>query len=53
LASSNPGDTVADFFAGSGTTGIVAEKLARNWILSDESEHAITIMKQRLKLLKK
>ena len=32
LASSNPGDLVLDPFAGSGTTGVVAKKLGRNYI---------------------
>ncbi len=34
-ASSNNGDIVADFFMGSGTTGAVAEKLSRKWIMTD------------------
>ena len=37
LASSNPGDIVADFFSGSGTTLSVAEKLGRKWIGCDIS----------------
>ena len=32
LASSNKGDLVVDIFAGSGTTGVVAKKLDRNFI---------------------
>lgn len=32
LASSNIGDVVLDPFAGSGTTGVVAKKLGRNFI---------------------
>lgn len=32
LASSNKGDVVLDIFAGSGTTGVVAKKLDRNYI---------------------
>lgn len=32
LASSNPNDLVLDPFAGSGTTGVVAKKLGRNYI---------------------
>ena len=32
LASSNKGDLVLDIFAGSGTTGVVAKKLERNFI---------------------
>ena len=31
--SSNEGNLVADFFCGSGTTGAVAEKLGRRWIM--------------------
>lgn len=34
-AGSCEGDTVADFFCGSGTLGIAAEKLGRRWICSD------------------
>ena len=33
--SSDEGDLVADFFCGSGTTGAVAERLGRRWIMSD------------------
>jgi site-specific DNA-methyltransferase (adenine-specific) len=45
---SNPGDTVLDFFAGSGTTGMSAVKLGRKFILIDQSETAVSLMKQRL-----
>lgn len=48
LASSNPGDIVADFFCGSGTTGAVAEKIGRRWIMSDLSKFAIQITRKRL-----
>jgi len=48
LASSNQGDIVADFFAGSGTTGAVAEKLGRRWIMSDIGKPACMIMRKRL-----
>jgi len=34
-ASSKEGDLVADLFCGSGTTGAVAERLGRRWIMSD------------------
>jgi len=34
-ASSNKGDIVADFFCGSGTTGVVAKELGRNYIMCD------------------
>jgi len=46
--SSRPGDTVLDFFAGSGTTGVVAEKLGRKWVLVDDNPEAIAIVRQRL-----
>ena len=48
LASSNPGDLVADFFCGSGTTLAVAEKLGRRWIGSDLSRYAIHVTRKRL-----
>jgi adenine-specific DNA-methyltransferase len=48
LASSNPGDIVADFFCGSGTTGAVAEKLGRRWIMCDLSKFAIHLTRKRL-----
>jgi site-specific DNA-methyltransferase (adenine-specific) len=47
-ASSNPGDMVLDFFAGSGTTGAVAAKLGRNFILGDDNTQSIGIIKDRL-----
>lgn len=48
-ASSNPGDVVADFFAGSGTTAAVAEKLGRRWIMCDSNPTVIEIIKKRMK----
>ncbi|NYB51767.1 MAG: site-specific DNA-methyltransferase [Methanobacteriaceae archaeon] len=39
---------VADFFAGSGTTGAVAEKLGRKWILSDLGKPACMITRKRM-----
>ncbi len=48
MASSNPGDIVADFFCGSGTTLAVAEKLGRRWIGSDLSKYAIQVTRKRL-----
>jgi adenine-specific DNA-methyltransferase len=47
-ASSNPGDLVADFFCGSGTTLAVAEKLGRKWIGSDLGRFAIHTSRKRL-----
>jgi DNA modification methylase len=48
LASTNPGDIVADFFCGSGTTLGVAEKLGRRWIGCDLSRYAIHVTRKRL-----
>ena len=45
---SNPGDTVLDFFAGSGTTGLAAARNARNYILIDQNPDAIALIKRRL-----
>jgi site-specific DNA-methyltransferase (adenine-specific) len=47
-ASSNPGDWVLDFFAGSGTTGAAADDLGRRFLLIDENPEAITVMRSRL-----
>ncbi len=47
-ASSNPGSLVADFFAGSGTTGVAAEELGRRWIMSDFSKVAVQVSRTRL-----
>lgn len=51
-ASSNEGDIVLDCFAGSGTTGAVAEKLGRKWIMIDSSKLAIYTMQKRMLNLK-
>ena len=48
LASSNENSIVADFFAGSGTTGAVAEKLNRRWIMSDIGKPACMVLRKRL-----
>ncbi len=47
-ASSHPGDTVLDFFAGSGTTGEAAHALGRQFILVDQNPDALTVMQKRL-----
>lgn len=44
----NPGDTVLDFFAGSGTTGDAAQKNGRDYVLIDQNPEAIAIIKKRL-----
>ncbi len=45
---SNPEDFVLDFFAGSGTTGSMAKKNNRNYILIDSNPEAYTISCKRL-----
>lgn len=45
----NPGDLVLDSFAGSGTTGAVAQKMGRRWIMVELGEHARTHIVPRLK----
>jgi site-specific DNA-methyltransferase (adenine-specific) len=45
---SNPGETVLDFFAGSGTTGVAAARNGRASILIDQSPGAIELIRQRL-----
>lgn len=47
-SSSNENSIIADFFSGSGTTGAVAEKHGRRWIMSDIGKPAIMITRQRL-----
>ena len=44
-ASSNPGDLIADFFAGSGTTGAACSQSRRRCLLVDENPVAVEIMK--------
>lgn len=48
LASSNPGNLVADFFCGSGTTPLVAARHGRKIIASDISWRAIHTARARL-----
>jgi len=48
ISSSNKNDLFADFFCGTGTSLIVAEKLGRRWIGCDIANHAIHITKKRL-----
>jgi adenine-specific DNA-methyltransferase len=45
----NPGDIVLDSFAGSGTTGAVAHKMGRRWIMVELGEHCHTHIIPRLK----
>jgi site-specific DNA-methyltransferase (adenine-specific) len=46
-ASSRRGDTVLDFFAGSGTTGAACLELDRRFILVDSNPEAIRVMRSR------
>ncbi|MEM4067874.1 MAG: DNA methyltransferase [Candidatus Micrarchaeaceae archaeon] len=48
LSGSNQGDLVADFFAGSGTTVAVAERLGRRWIAADIGRFSIHTIRKRL-----
>jgi site-specific DNA-methyltransferase (adenine-specific) len=47
-ASTRPGDCVLDFFAGSGTTGAVARRLQRRFVLVDSNPEAFEVIRQRL-----
>ncbi|GIK53228.1 MAG: hypothetical protein BroJett014_22010 [Planctomycetota bacterium] len=47
-ASSNKDDLVADFFCGSGTTGAVAERLGRRWIMADLGRFSIHTSRKRI-----
>lgn len=44
----NPGDLVLDSFAGSGTTGAVASKMDRHWIMVEMGQHCRTLVAPRL-----
>ena len=50
VASSNPGDLVADFFGGAGTTAVVACKLNRKFISSDTQSRALHTTRSRIVL---
>ncbi|HEV2289913.1 MAG TPA: site-specific DNA-methyltransferase [Candidatus Acidoferrales bacterium] len=45
---SRPGDIVLDSFAGSGTTGAVAHKMRRRWIMVELRDHCHTLIIPRL-----
>lgn len=44
----NPGELVLDSFAGSGTTGAVAQKMGRRWIMVELGDHAKTHIVPRM-----
>ena len=48
-ASSEPGDLVADFFCGSGTTPAVARRLGRRWLACDISAEAVRLAQSRVR----
>lgn len=48
LSWSNPGDVVLDPFGGSGTTGKIAKKLNRDWILIEAVKEYCDIAKKRI-----
>lgn len=48
VAATKPGDLVADFFSGSGTTAAVSEKLGRKWICTDLGKFAIHTTRKRM-----
>ena len=47
-ASTRPGDWCLDFFAGSGTLGVVASALSRHYVLVDSNPDALAVMRRRL-----
>lgn len=47
-ASSNEDDLVADLFCGSGTTGAVAERLGRRWLMADLGRFSIHTSRKRM-----
>ncbi len=47
-ASSNPGDLVADFFCGSGTTLVAAKRMGRRFLGCDINREAVAIARRRL-----
>ena len=49
MIATDPGDWVLDSFAGSGTTGAVAQKMGRKWIMVELGEHCHTHIIPRLK----
>lgn len=50
LASSNEGDVIFDPFAGVGTTGVVAKKLKRNFVMVEIDEEYCLYAQKRLQL---
>jgi DNA modification methylase len=51
LSTTQPGDVVADWFAGSGTTAAVAQNLGRHFVIGDAEPQAIECARRRLTAL--
>lgn len=49
LAGSDEGDIILDPFCGSGTTGVVARRLGRNWIMADIEKDYCKLARKRIK----
>ncbi|MBA7554318.1 hypothetical protein ES705_46932 [subsurface metagenome] len=47
--STNPGDIILDFYAGSGTTAAIAQKMKRQWITVEQMDYVGTITVERIK----
>ncbi|MCL0028330.1 site-specific DNA-methyltransferase [Peptococcaceae bacterium] len=48
IASSDVGDIVLDPFFGTGTTGVVAQRLKRNWIGIEMNDKYIKVAEKRI-----
>lgn len=48
LAYTDEGDVIGDFYCGSGTTPVVAQRLGRSWLGVDSAESAVNIAAERL-----
>ncbi len=48
VASTQPGNRVGDWFAGSGTTAAVAQRLERRFVVCDRDPAAVTVIAERL-----
>jgi modification methylase len=52
LATSRPGDLVLDPFAGTGTTGVVAQRLGRRWLMVEREPAYCRLIEDRLARLR-
>mgnify|MGYP000309449841 CR=1 FL=1 len=52
LLLTNPGELILDCFAGTGTTGVVAQNFGRKWVMIDNNHEYIKIAKARLRNVK-